>query len=119
MDLNTIVTLLNAGYTKSEIDALISGTSAPAAPAAPVVTEAQVEDVKTLVKTPVDTEPVQTKVEETPQPAQAPVYTMTQDQLNQLIQGVAVKTTAGTIDMPKTIDDTLRERLQSIINREA
>ena len=138
MTLQETITLLNAGYTKEEIEAM--GT--PAQQVAPAPTPAQ-----PVVQTTIPTQPAQVAVEganaqllaeiknliaaipaqqapkpapaPTPaapvQPAQAQPVTLSPEQLQQLVQGVAVQTASGTVEMPPTAQDSLAKMFESVV----
>ena len=113
LDFETVKLFLQAGYTKAEIDAMQMPAPAPApAPApepAPVPAPAP---APAQAPTPAPA-PAQAP---TPAPAPAQAQTadhtpviLTEEQLTQLIQGISVKTAAGTIETPPTAQSSLEK----------
>lgn len=141
MTLQETITLLNAGYTKEEIEAMgtpaqpVAPTPAPAQPvtAATVPTQpAQVAQVAveganaqllTEIKNLIAAIPAQQAPAPAPapapaapvQPAQAQPVTLSQEQLQQLVQGVAVQTASGTVEMPPTAQESLAKMFESVV----
>ena len=137
MTLQDTITLLNAGYTKEEIEAM--GTPAQQAaptPAQPVVAAtvptqpaqvAQVAveganaqllaEIKNLIAAiPAQQAPAPAPAPAAPvQPAQAQPVTLSPEQLQQLVQGVAVQTASGTVEMPPTAQDSLAKMFESVV----
>lgn len=136
-NIQEIVTLLNAGYTKEQIDAMYNAQSAPTQPAAttptqpqavvttpaqpaPVVVPAQPTQTQPAAPAPVAAQPqaVAQPAPAQPTPAQpstpAPV-SLTAEQLQQLIQGVAVQTVSGVIETPPTAEDVLNKMYAAVI----
>lgn len=104
--IDDILKLANLGYTKEEIDVLLTEQATPVVEPQKVAEPTKVEPVAE-VKTEVSA----------PQTSQTSV-TLTSEQLNQLVQGIAVKTASGTIEMPKTTDEILGEHFKSILKGE-
>ena len=103
LDFETVKLFLQAGYTKAEIDAMQMPAPAPAPAPAP-------EPAPVPAPAPA---PAQAP---TPAPAPAQAQTadhtpviLTEEQLTQLIQGISVKTAAGTIETPPTAQSSLEK----------
>ena len=98
-----ILELVRAGYTKEEISKMDSnsmevGTEPQAQPSEGSEIEKEVLDNKAEAKT--------------------STVTLSEDQFKQLMQGVAVKTASGSIEVPPSIDNKLAERFKSICKGE-
>lgn len=113
LDYQAILTLLNAGYTKAEIDAMQApaGTTPAPAPApapdpapAPASAPAPAASAPTPAPAPAQ---VETPAPD-PAPALAPIQ-LSEAQLQQLIQGIAVTTSSGKIEVPPTAQDSLKK----------
>ena len=114
LDAQAILTLLNAGYTKAEIDAMQApaGTTPAPAPApapdpAPAPAPAPVP-----AAAPAPTPAPAPAQAETPAPDPAPALApiqLSEAQLQQLIQGIAVTTSSGKIEVPPTAQDSLKK----------
>lgn len=132
MTIQERVTLLNAGYTKEMIDAWEEGTDTVATPAAPQETPAEPTPQPVPVQTTPATQPApapapQVVQQVVPQPApvqqvatpqvspQPQPVTLSQEQLTQLIQGVAVQTSSGTIETPPSAEASLTKLLENIV----
>ena len=109
MTIQERVTLLNAGYTKETIDAWEAASAAPVqqpapAPAPQVVQQVTPAPVQVQQVTPAPVQQVTA-----PQPV-----TLSPEQLTQLIQGVAVQTSSGTIETPPSAEESLRKLFESV-----
>ena len=98
-----ILELVRAGFTKEEISKMDSnsmevGNEPPAQPTEDSENEKEVLDNKAEAK--------------------ASTVTLSEDQFKQLMQGVAVKTASGSIEVPPSIDNKLAERFKSICKGE-
>ena len=102
MTIQETITLLNAGYTKADIDAMVSNQQpapqpeAIQQPATPIVQQQAAPAVTQLPQPVAPTQP----------PAPQPVQ-LSPQQLQQLIQGVAVQTASGVVETPPTANDIL------------
>lgn len=128
MTIQERVTLLNAGYTKEQLDAWETGAEVAAAPAAqetPAETTPQPVPAQVQAQQPapapapqvVQQAPAPAPVQQvaTPQVVNAPQpVTLSPEQLQQLIQGVAVQTSSGVIETPPTAEDSLRKLFESV-----
>ena len=105
MNVQDILALTKAGFTKDDIMKLSADVQPN--PGKPT------EDIK-----PAEAE--QPKAPEVVAPAPQPTQqiALNEEQLKQLIQGVAVQTASGTVEMPKDLTTTLNERLSSILKGE-
>lgn len=127
MTIQERVTLLNAGYSKETIDAWEAGIeAAPAAKVEPAEPTPQPVPEQVPAQQPAPAPAPQ--VVQQPTPAPAPVQkvatpqvvtqpqpvTLSPEQLTQLIQGVAVQTSSGTIETPPTAEDSLRKLFESV-----
>lgn len=135
MTLQDTITLLNAGYTKEEIEAMgtpaqqVAPTPAPAQPVVQVAptqpAQVAVEganaqllaEIKNLIAAiPAQQAPAPAPTPAAPvQPAQAQPVTLSPEQLQQLVQGVAVQTASGTVEMPPTAQDSLAKMFESVV----
>jgi len=108
MNINDILTLTQAGWSKDEIIALSSAENP--APAAPIAVPAA-EPVPAPAPAPVKVEPV---ANPTPAPAQ-PSPVLTQEQFTQLLQ--AVKLNNATVDLPPkfNLDEQLASHFTAIM----
>lgn len=104
MNFKEILELTRAGFTRDEILAMDSA-------------EQHIEEQPTGVTAPEENQ--------TPNPSDADstnsapsTINLTDEQLKQLIQGVAVQTTSGKVELPKDINSTLADRLASIMKGE-
>lgn len=131
MTIQERVTLLNAGYTKDMIDAWEAGQEAasttPAANAEPSEPTPQPVPAQVPAQQPAPA-PAPQVVQQAPAPApvqqvatpqvvtqpQPQPVTLSPEQLTQLIQGVAVQTSSGTIETPPTAEDSLRKLFESV-----
>lgn len=129
MTIQERVTLLNAGYSKETIDAWEAGQEAAPTPAAKVEpAEPTPQPVPAQVPAQQPAPAPAPQVVQQPAPAPAPVQqvatpqvvtqpqpvTLSPEQLTQLIQGVAVQTSSGTIETPPTAEDSLRKLFESV-----
>ena len=117
LDFETVKLFLQAGYTKAEIDAM--QTPAPAPAPAPDPTPAPApEPAPAPAPAPALAPAPAPAPTPTPAPAPAPAQAqnashtpviLTEEQLTQLIQGISVKTAAGTIETPPTAQSSLEK----------
>ena len=133
MTIQERLVFLNAGYTKEMIDAWEAGTEAPVTPAAtqeaPAEPTPQPAPVQQVAPAPQPAPAPAPQVVQQVVPAPAPVQqvatpqvspqpqpvTLSPEQLQQLIQGVAVQTSSGTIETPPSAEDSLSKLLESIV----
>ena len=148
MTIQETITLLNAGYTKSDIEAMSATAPAETQPSqqptvqqAPVqqpaiqqaaaqpleltpetlaafqqLMQAPAQPVQQAPAQPVQQAPAQPVVQQTP--AQQPL-TLSPEQLQQLIQGVAVQTAGGTVETPPSAQSALEKMYESIVGETA
>ena len=145
MTIQETITLLNAGYTKSDIEAMSAPASAETQPIQqPTVQQTPVQQPaiqQTAALTPdtiaalqqlrqapaqpvVQQAPAQPVVQQAPaQPVQQPQaqqpLTLSPEQLQQLIQGVAVQTAGGTVETPPSAQSALEKMYESIVGETA
>ena len=117
MTIQETITLLNAGYTKADIDAMVSTQQPAVQPEAiqqpvvqqpavqPEVIQQQATQIVQQQAAPAVTQLAQ-PVAPTQPPAPQPVQ-LSPQQLQQLIQGVAVQTASGVVETPPTANDIL------------
>ena len=139
MNLQDTITLLNAGYTKEEIEAMgtpaqqvapsptqpVVAATVPTqpAPVAQVAVEGANAQLLAEIKNLIAAIPAQQTPAPAPapapaapvQPAQTQPVTLSQEQLQQLVQGVAVQTASGTVEMPPTAQDSLAKMFESVV----
>ena len=108
-----IIKLSELGYTRDEINNLLAET--PDAAATPAVSDTVQEQAPTASE--VEWKPEAKPEAHTGEKPQA-VYQLTQEQIRDLVQGVAVKTTGGVFETPKDISVTLGEHLESLLKGE-
>ena len=112
MTIQETITLLNAGYTKADIDAMVSNQQPAPQPEVVQPETIQQPVVQPQVAQPVVQQPaIQPEVIPQPAaptqpPAPQPVQ-LSPQQLQQLIQGVAVQTASGVVETPPTANDIL------------
>lgn len=102
MTTEQILKLVDAGYTRDEILKMDQPAQVSEAPAEPSETPVQAVSIE----------------KQTATAPQSGNVTLSNEQLQQLIQGIAVKTASGSVDMPASIDDTLAARLNSLLKGE-
>ena len=98
-----ILELVRAGYTKEEISMMESNSKGVNDEPSAQPTEGSEIDKEVLVNK------AETKTS---------TVTLSEDQFKQLMQGVAVKTASGSIEVPPSIDNKLAERFKSICKGE-
>ena len=116
LDYQTILALVNAGYTKAEIDAMMHPAGATPTPAPVPAPDPAPDPVPAPAPAPAVAPaptpapaPAQAEMPAPdPAPALAPVQ-LTEAQLQQLIQGIAVTTSSGKIEVPPTAQDSLKK----------
>lgn len=106
MKIQDIIELTKAGFTKEEIVELSKS--------------GLIDEEKPEPKTEPEPRP---EPEPEPEPKTEPEkkensYTFTDSQLQQLIQGVSVKTSGGVVSMPPNINDKLGEHFNSLMKGE-
>ena len=122
MTIQETITLLNAGYTKADIDAMVSNQQPAPQPEAIQQPAPQPEAIQQPAPqpeaiqqpaTPIVQQQAAPAVTQLPQPvaptqppAPQPVQ-LSPQQLQQLIQGVAVQTASGVVETPPTANDIL------------
>ena len=113
MNAKEILDLHKQGWTKEEIQALIkSETETPNAATPAVKTEQAAQaPAKPEAKPEAHSEP------KAAEPAKN-VYQLTDEQLQQLAQKMAVKAAGGVFETPKDVGTVLGEHLQSILKGE-
>lgn len=139
MTIQETITLLNAGYTKADIDAMSAApapqqTTEPAS--APAIEKAaaqpmsltpealqaftQMLSAKQTVTAPATQPAPAATASEAPvtTPAAQPL-TLSAEQLQQLIQGVAVQTAGGTVETPPSAQSSLEKMYESIVGQVA
>ena len=121
MRVEEVLKLHDNGWTKEEIQALINSESAQATPNA---AEPAVQTVETPVATPAATPVAHTesvaaahmKEAEAKSSGEAKtVYQLTDKQLQELAQGIAIKAAGGVFETPKDFSQTLDEHFQSLL----
>ena len=154
MTIQETITLLNAGYTKSDIEAMSAPAPAetqpiqqstvqqtpvqqPAiqqtaaltpetlaalqqlmqAPAQPVVHQAPAQPV--VHQAPAQPVVQQAQAQPVQQPQAQQPLTLSPEQLQQLIQGVAVQTAGGTVETPPSAQTALEKMYESIVGETA
>lgn len=110
MDINQILELGKMGFNKEEILMLMNADST-----VNKTPEIKEETAPVSPVAPTEQSPV---VANTPEQAPAAVTTpqtlnLSDDTIARLIQGLNVKTVSGTIEMPKSYNDTIADRLSA------
>ena len=112
LDYQAILALVNAGYSKAEIDAMMQPAGTTPAPAPAPAPDPAPAPAPAPAAAPPSTPapaPAQAKTPTPdPAPALAPIQ-LSEAQLQQLIQGIAVTTSSGKIEVPPTAQDSLKK----------
>lgn len=103
MKVSEILSLINAGYTKAEIEAFETSEDSKASE---TKTEVKAPEVKTEVKAP-----------EVKAPETSSYLVMTEKQLETLAQKLAVNTATGDVEIPN-VNDKLSDVLASLMKGE-
>ena len=118
MNYDDILALVRAGYSKTEIDAMVSGAAAPAAPA-PVPPAQQPAAPEQPKESPAPAVPPQAQPPAVPPQAQPPAATSTEALLQQLFGSVNTLTQAVQAQNRATITGTTPAQTTEEIARNA